>query len=93
MSKADEEYYFKLEKRLALKDYQIRQDAKEIQELKEEVKRENKSHNYHCKESQRKNDVIHDLEALILEAIYFAKLSGLGQEWLVANKEKLKKLE
>ena len=65
MSKADEEYYFKLGKRLALKDYQIRQDANEIKELK----------------------------ALILEAIYFAKLSGLGQEWLVANKEKLKELE
>jgi len=35
---------------------------KEIKELEEKVKRENKSHNYHCKESQRKNDVIHDLE-------------------------------
>ena len=39
-----------------------------VKELEEKVKRENKSHNYHCKESQRKNDVIHDLKEKLEKA-------------------------
>lgn len=40
----------------------LKDARKKIREL------ENKSHNYHCKESQRKNDVIQTLEALLIEA-------------------------
>lgn len=46
----------------------------ENEQLKEELKRENISHNYHCKESQRKNDVIDKLQRkldLAVEALGF----------------------
>lgn len=39
------------------------EQQREIEKLKADLQRENKSHNYHCKESQRKNDVIDKLEA------------------------------
>ena len=43
-----------------LYDYTIKLQEK-LKEAEREVSRENKSHNYHCKESQRKNDVIETL--------------------------------
>ena len=50
----------------------IETQAAQIKELEGDVKRENTSHNYHCKESQRKNGVIETLEkknAILMEAV------------------------
>lgn len=43
--------------------------VKENENLKSELKIENTSHNYHCKESQRKNDVIIELTREKIELI------------------------
>ena len=52
----------------------------ENQKLKEEVKRENTSHNYHCKESQRKNGVIDELKVLLDLAMGDEGLDGIATE-------------
>jgi hypothetical protein len=55
------------------------------QELKAELERENKSHNYHCKESQRKNDVIDDLKAeLEKERLKSSELTILKNEYKIS---------
>jgi len=41
----------------------------ENSQLKDELKRENISHNYHCKESQRKNDLIDELQRKLDRAV------------------------